>query len=128
MIITNITGIGDPQILLYEDTYYCYATSWHDGFAVWSSKDLIHWSKPKLALDASVHWGNGCFWAPEVVFHNGSFIMHYSARWGKPDTLRMGVAVSSHPEGPFADVTGQPMFDPGHSVIDGSILRWQGRN
>jgi len=45
--------------------------------------------------------GDGCFWAPEVVFHNGSFIMHYSARWGKPDTLRMGVAVSSHPEGPW---------------------------
>ena len=26
MIITDMTKIGDPQILLWEDTYYCYAT------------------------------------------------------------------------------------------------------
>ena len=27
MIITDITKIGDPQIILYEGKYYCYATS-----------------------------------------------------------------------------------------------------
>lgn len=128
MIITNITGIGDPQIILFEDTYYCYATSHPAGFLVWSSKDLVNWREPKLAFDASNHWGDACYWAPEVVYHNGNFVMHYSARWNQPDTLRLGVAVSDHPEGPFMDVLGGPMFDPGYSVIDGSVLRWQGKN
>ena len=30
MILTDMTNIGDPQILLHEGTYYCYATS-RDG-------------------------------------------------------------------------------------------------
>ena len=30
MIITDITGIGDPRILLHNGTYYCYATG-HDA-------------------------------------------------------------------------------------------------
>jgi len=128
MIVTNITKIGDPQIILYEDTYYCYATSHPAGFLVWSSKDLVNWSEPKLALDASNHWGNGCFWAPEVIYHEGKFVMHYSARWKETGNLRLGVAISDHPEGPFTDIVDGPMFDLGYSTIDGSVLRWHGKN
>ena len=129
MIVTNITKIGDPQILLHEDTYYCYATSHSRGFLVWSSKDLIHWGEPKLCLDAGEnHWGDSHFWAPEVVFHNGKFVMHYSARSRAAQSLRLGVAVSDSPEGPFIDVHGGPMFDLGYATIDGSVLRHQGRN
>ena len=86
MIVTNITRIGDPQILLHEGTYYCYATSSKiDGntpryFCVWTSDDLVNWSEPTVCFDTSNHWGSDSFWAPEVIYHNGKFVMHYSAR------------------------------------------------
>lgn len=129
MIVTKITKIGDPQIILHEDTYYCYATSHSRGYLVWSSKDLIHWSEPRLCLEADEnHWGIGSFWAPEVVYHDGKFVMHYSARWRQTNTLRIGVAVSDSPEGPFIDVYNHPMLDPGYTVIDGSILKYKGKN
>lgn len=122
MIITDITRIGDPQILLYEDTYYCYATSSAEGFFVWESADLVHWSAPVLCFRAIDSWGKSNFWAPEVVHHNGKFIMHYTAKSRELDSLRIGVAVADHPLGPFTDVHGRPMFDFGYAAIDGSAL------
>ncbi len=124
MIKTDITLIGDPQILLYEGTYYCYATTpteENKNFYVWKSDDLVNWSDKILCFEASKAWGVKDFWAPEVVFHNGKFVMHYSAR-NSEGSLRLGVAVSDNPEGPFSDVYGKPMFDLGYATIDGSVL------
>ena len=123
MIITDITNIGDPQILCYKGRYYCYATSFVDGFCVWTSDDLENWSEKKLCFKAIDYWGKSHFWAPEVVFHNGKFVMHYTAMSRALDSLRIGVAVSDSPEGPFIDVHGKPMFDPGYAAIDGSVLK-----
>lgn len=122
MIITNITKIGDPQIILHDGKYYCYATSSDDGFNVWSSDDLVNWSEPTLCFRAIDYWGISHFWAPEVVYHCGKFIMHYTAMSGKLNSLRIGVAVSDSPTGPFVDVHNTPMFDLGYAAIDGSVL------
>lgn len=131
MIITNITNIGDPQILLYEGKYYCYAThndGKSEGFYVWVSEDLAHWSEPKMAFRAIDYWGETKFWAPEVVYHNGKFVMHYTAKSRELQSLRMGVAVSDSPMGPFQDVHGKPLFDLGYATIDGSVLRCEEGN
>ena len=123
MIVTNITGIGDPQILLHEGVYYCYATSRAKGFNVWTSDDLVHWSEPISCFDTTGHWGDNSFWAPEVVYHGGRFVMHYTARIAaKNNTLYLGVATSDSPTSPFTDVWGKPMFDLGYATIDGSVL------
>lgn len=131
MIITDITGIGDPQILLYEGVYYCYATTpaaENQNFYVWKSTDLVNWSDKILCFEASLSWGDRDFWAPEVVYHNGRFVMHYSARRNEDNSLRLGVAVSDSPEGPFTDVYDKPMFDLGYATIDGSVLRCEHGN
>lgn len=131
MLITDMTNIGDPQILLHKDTYYCYAThndGKTEGFYVWKSQDLQHWSEPKMAFRAADYWGDGKFWAPEVVYHNGKFVMHYSAKSRDLQSLRIGVAVADSPEGPFTDVHGKPMFDLGYATIDGSVLRCEQGN
>ncbi|MBE6702868.1 MAG: glycosidase, partial [Ruminococcaceae bacterium] len=122
MIITDITKIGDPQILLFEDTYYCYATSpfQSEGFYVWESKNLTEWGEPVLCFRACDYWGEKDFWAPEVIYHKGKFVMHYSSRLN--GSLRLGVAVADNPKGPFQDVHGKPMFDLGYATIDGSVL------
>ena len=125
MIITDITQIGDPQILLCNGTYYCYATSpdIDNGIAVWESDDLIHWSEPTVCLKKEDSWGDCSYWAPEVVYHNGRFMMHYTTRIvARNRTLLLGVAVADNPKGPFVDVYGKPMFDLGYATIDGSVL------
>ena len=75
MIITDIVKIGDPQVLLYEGKYYCYATDcnhYSQGFCVWVSDDLVNWSEEGIfCFDAIKSWGKSHFWAPEVVYHNG---------------------------------------------------------
>ena len=125
MIVTDIVRIGDPQILLYEGKYYCYATGTGGkgpGFYTRSSEDLVHWSDPVLCFDAISAWGESHFWAPEVVYHQGRFVMHYTAMSREAKSLRLGVAVADSPEGPFHDVHGRPMFDLGYATIDGSVL------
>ena len=122
MIITDITRIGDPQILLHDGRYYCYATSSKQGFLVWESEDLVHWSEPKMCFPVIESWGESHFWAPEVIEHNGQFIMHYTAQSRALNSLRIGVAIADHPQGPFRDVHGRPMFDFGYAAIDASAL------
>ena len=128
MIITDMTRIGDPQILLHDGKYYCYATDCGTealcrGFSVSVSTDLCDWSQPTLCFDAISSWGKSHFWAPEVVYHNGKFVMHYTAKSRALDSLRLGVAVSDSPMGPFHDVFGRPLFDLGYATIDGTVLR-----
>ena len=126
MIITDITYIGDPQILYHDGKYYCYVTNtdhYSDGFAVLESTDLVNWGDKITCLHESNTWGVSHFWAPEVVYHGGKFVMHYTAKSEKLNSLRIGVAVSDSPTGPFVDVHGEPMFDFGYAAIDGSVLR-----
>ena len=59
---------------------------------------------------------------PKLVLHDGKYFMHYSARWGKNQSLRIGVAVADSPTGPFLDVFNRPMFDFGYAAIDGHVL------
>lgn len=125
MIITDIIKIGDPQILLYEGKYYCYATNcdhFSTGFSVWVSDDMKNWSEEIPCFSAIEAWGKSHFWAPEVVYHNGKFVMHYTAMSRELESLRMGVAVSDSPTGPFKDALGKPIFDLGYATIDGSVL------
>ncbi|MBE5785946.1 MAG: glycosidase [Clostridiales bacterium] len=123
MIVTEITKIGDPQILLYDGVYYCYATSHDEGFMVWESDDLVHWQDPVLCFKGTDYWAQSHFWAPEVVEHQGKFYMHYTGLSRESKSLRLGVAVADHPKGPFVDVHNRPMFDLGYATIDGSVLK-----
>lgn len=124
----GITNIGDPFILFHQGVYYLYATSFVAGFYVWTSKDLKHWSQPQMAYQMGASsFGKRDYWAPEVVYHHGKFVMHYSARDKDSESLRIGVAISESPLGPFVDVfPGKPMFDLGFAVIDGHVFFDQG--
>ncbi len=119
-----IKHIGDPFVLRASDgLYYCYATSAPDGFKAWVSPDLIDWREAGYVYQRQPDsWGESDFWAPEVVFYQSRYFMHYTARWAKNQSLRMGVAVSHSPLGPFVDVFNRPMFDFGYAAIDGHIF------
>lgn len=119
-----IKNIGDPFVLRAPDgSYYCYATSAVDGFKAWTSPDLVHWTEIGYVYRRTpTSWGESDFWAPEVVLYRGRYYMHYSARWGKNQSLRIGVAVAESPSGPFTDVIAGPMFDFGYAAIDGHVF------
>jgi len=130
IIRTNVTNIGDPFILCANNQYYMYATSFDVvGFKVWKSQDLQNFECLGTCLDLEKSsWAYKDFWAPEVIFHNGKYIMHFSSRNKETSTLRIGVAIADQPEGPFVDVFDKPMFDFGYACIDGHVLQDGGQN
>ena len=123
----GITKIGDPFVLRASDgKYYMYATT-HEldmlAFKVWTSTDFTNWDEGVECYRLSPNSFGFCdCWAPEVVEYNGKYIMHYTARWKKNHSLRIGVAVSDSPLGPFKDVYDRPMFDPEYASIDGNVF------
>ncbi|MCI9590206.1 MAG: family 43 glycosylhydrolase [Lachnospiraceae bacterium] len=127
-----IHNIGDPYVLFYKGMYYLYATSHFNGFYCWKSKDLNQWEPPEICYEAGKKsFGNSCFWAPEVYEFGGMFYMYYTAQWKiyEKEALRIGVAVSDSPQGPFEDVLdNQPMFDFGYGALDAHILKDGKRN
>ena len=122
MIITDITGIGDPFILVHNGTYYMYATNAADGFRFYTSKDLKNWTDGGYCYKNSP-WGECDFWAPEVYERGEKFYLIYTARWKKNHSLRIGIAVADSPEGEFKDLTDGPLFDYGYAAIDATLFQ-----
>lgn len=123
LIRTNVQNIGDPFVVFDGNAYYMYSTDFDvNGFKVRKSNDLKTWEVVGVALDLNDSWAFQDFWAPEVIYHNGKYVMHYSARRKTDKSLRIGVAIADKPEGPFVDVYNGPMFDFGYAAIDGHVF------
>ncbi len=121
--VGDITDIGDPFVIKASDgKYYCYPTSWNMGFKAWESADMVNWYDLGPVYKGYTSWASSDYWAPEVVEHEGKYYMYYTGRWTEKRSLRIGVAVSDSPKGPFTDVYDHPMFDFGYAVIDANIL------
>lgn len=124
-------AFGDPFIVYDDesDMYYMYGTGGvANGFMVYSSKDLKDWEErgQVYSSDQEKGWGTKDFWAPEVYKRNGKYYMFYSAHWknnpnNELENYKIGVAVSDSPLGPFEDMTGEPLFDPGYPIIDANV-------
>ncbi len=100
-----------------------------NGFASYSSRDLVNWKFEGQVYYGNNEngWGTGDYWAPEVFKRNGKYYMFYSAQWKNNPTnelenFRIGVAVADKPTGPFVDLNKAPVFDPGYPIIDADIL------
>ncbi|GAA4306856.1 glycoside hydrolase family 43 protein [Compostibacter hankyongensis] len=129
---------GDPYVLHVKGgKYYMYGTGGKakNGFAAYSSTDLVNWKEEGQVYYAGNRNGwsdstaafNGAYWAPEVYQYNGRFYMFYSAQWKQnpnkeTENFRIGVAVADKPTGPFVDVSEKPVFDPGYPIIDANVL------
>ncbi|PRY97333.1 glycoside hydrolase family 43 protein [Marinilabilia salmonicolor] len=112
--------LGDPFIMLYEDTYYAYGTFSDNGIAVFISNDLKNWRVPAelpsgLALHKNDVWGERWFWAPEVYEVDGIFYMYFSA------DEHICVATSDNPLGPFTQKDKTPMIID-EKCIDNSLF------
>ncbi len=94
----------DPYVLKFANEYWAYCTGIRaDGhcFGVLHSRDLVTWTELRAGALAPLPGDHPCYWAPEVVYHNGRFLMYYSV--GNEKLMHLRVATSSHPAGPFVD-------------------------
>jgi len=125
---------ADPNIVVFGDTYYIYATT--DGtpgwgstsFKVWSSKDLVDWSDHGVILDVGgadtghddVSWADGHAWAPTITEKDGKYYFYFVA------DQQIGVAVSGSPTGHFTDTLGEPLVHKadfgGRQQIDPAVF------
>lgn len=120
---------ADPFVLYdsKSNLYYAYSTNDapNKAFSIHKSKDKINWEFVDYALDLTDEriWGRDWFWAPECYYNpnNGHYYLFYSARLKKELTekhfidynyeedAKIGVAISKSPEGPFVNMSNQPM-------------------
>lgn len=119
-----IHAIGDPAILYADGAYWMFSTSAPNGYIVWKSTDLVEWTEEGLAFkpDLRTSWCTGSFWAPEVHEVNGAYYLFYSALWYGHNTMRIGIAKSDAPGGPYVDLKNEPLFDLGYAAIDASLF------
>lgn len=114
-IVAN-KGLNDPHIHIFNDTAYVYAS--HDtsiknkkfimeDWWVWSSPDLVNWTKRSVLSPKDTYIGKDftrC-WATDVAYKNGKYYWYFSE--GNQQT---GVVVGDTPVGPWKDPLGKPLL------------------
>ena len=129
----NVIISADPYVMFDEkrQCYYCYSTndSENKAFSIHKSTNLQDWVFVNYALDLTHPniWGKDWFWAPECYYNsnNNHYYLFYSARVKNElttkyffeedyeESCKIGIAVSKSPEGPFVNLTSEPLdFSP----------------
>lgn len=127
---------ADPSVITADGTFYLYATNAEsDGdcsyIQGWKSNNLSDWEAlGPVFTPARDAWAVNSIWAPEVVQKNGAYYMYYSGYDLGGGGMKIGLAVSSSPEGPFKEIEGtfgektysrtECPFDFGFPAIDPS--------
>jgi len=124
---------ADPEAQLFGDTYWIYPTysapyGEQTIFDAFSSTDLVHWTKhSKVLTSKNVTWAHRAMWAPAIAHKDGKYYFFFSANDIHSDSEPggIGVAVSTHPDGPFHDLIGKPLigaFHHGAQPIDQTVF------
>ena len=121
----TVDWFADPGVIYAEDGYfYAYGTASDMSGAIraWRSKNLADWEFVGVVYNCDADsWAYSNVWAPEVLYYQtaqqkindepGLYYMYFSAAWkdyatggSGYDNLRLSVAVSDSPAGPFVDV------------------------
>lgn len=117
--------VGDPYLFTADGHYYFTGTNDGISFDLRVSEDLKTWkSAGKIfSRDSAGAWGRVNYWQPQILRGpDEKYYLYYSAGWEKNGISRIGVAVSDRVTGPYQEVHGAPMFDPGYSVIDPHVF------
>ena len=116
-------NLGDPFMYEHDGVYYLTGTgASNKGFPCYTSNDLKQWKYIGMLWEKKDDsWATRLFWAPEVKFYKGKFYLTYSGFGKEANGLRIALAVSEKPEGPFTDISA-PLFDIGIGAIDGHIF------
>lgn len=129
------TNFPDPFIIEHEGEYLAYATNADRNQAnvqMARSSDLIRWEAVREgeglhdAMPTLPPWAReGWTWAPEVIAHNGRFLLYFTARERRSSLQCIGVASADNPRGPFTSQATEPLAcqrDTG-GTIDPAVFR-----
>ncbi len=126
MIQTN-AAVRDPFVLVDEGHYYLYGTrvetcwGYADGFDVYVSDDLIHWSQPiEVFHNDGSFWADQNYWAPEVHRYKDRYYMFASF---KKEGMSRGTQIlcAETPTGPFVPISNRPITPDGWECLDGTL-------
>lgn len=94
--VIDAIGPADPHVIEVDGRYYLYPTGNNSAYHVYTSTDLVHWTKGPEVFRP----GDKNVWAPDVYRHpeDGQFYLYYTVN------KRIGVAVAPRPDGRFEDV------------------------
>ncbi len=109
-------GVCDPQIRIYNNKAYLYAT--HDSAAksktfimndwwIWSSSDLVNWNYEASLKPEDTYFKkptNQC-WATDAISRNGKYYLYFSR-----GPKEIGVVESDSPTGPWKDPIQKPLI------------------
>lgn len=117
-------GICDPQIRVYDDTVWLYAT--HDSsldnkffvmkdWQIWRTRNLIDWSHAGTLLPEQTYLrkpSSEC-WATDAARRNGRYYLYFSM-----GPKNIGVVVADTPAGPWRDPLGRPLIADGQVATE----------
>jgi beta-xylosidase len=90
-------------------------------FFVIESEDLINWTEPRVCFTkGDEFWADLDYWAPEVHYYDGSYILISSFR-AKGMYRRCQCLISESPLGPFRPIAPNPVTPPGWHCLDGTL-------
>lgn len=123
--------ISDPYVLADPKTglYYIYSRAFSlkdfvpdapGCFYAICSRDLIHWSVPRVVFEQEDFWADKDYWAPECWIWQGKYYLVSSFR--AEGTYRAcQFLVADHPLGPFKPY-GEPLTPKGWQCLDGTLF------
>ena len=125
--VITFSSAADPTVIRTEEGFYLYATQTNSYWIpIYFSKDLVNWEFKRSAFRKAtrptedVLPGGGAFWAPEIRYINGKYVLYFSwAKWGDGSISYTAVATSDSPVGDFLNA--KPLLitdDFGSNCID----------
>ena len=114
---------ADPEGIIFNQEYWIYPTYsapykeqvFLDAF---SSRDLLAWTRHERIIDTSaVKWAKEAMWAPAIVKKGRHYFLFFAANdiQSNEEPGGIGIGISEHPEGPYADYLGRPLLDKFHN-------------
>ncbi|QKZ14983.1 glycoside hydrolase family 43 protein [Spirosoma sp. KUDC1026] len=96
---------ADPSVIRVGDTYYAVGTSseWGPAYPIYTSTDLVNWTYVGPVFSKLPAWTMGSYWAPELVYHNNTFFVYYTARRKSDKRSYIGVATTRDLRKGFTD-------------------------
>ena len=125
--VITFSSVADPTVIRTDEGFYLYATQTNSYWIpIYFSKDLVNWEFKRSAFRKAtrptedVLPGGGAFWAPEIRYINGKYVLYFSwAKWGDGSKSYTAVATSDSPVGDFLNA--KPLLitdDFGSNCID----------
>ncbi|MEM9478307.1 MAG: family 43 glycosylhydrolase [Verrucomicrobiota bacterium] len=108
---------ADPSVVIADDgRLFLFPTTdnrdWEKqfGWSCYSTDDLVNWTDHGVIFsNEDSAWGTHKAWAPDITKRDGKYYFFYYFNNGGAKVKGVGVAVADKPEGPYTELTPEPL-------------------